>query len=68
MAAMVLAAALWPGCGIFSHKLAQPPVHHAQGQWTHENATIYDSVSLLPQGNYLIGYEHKAAHAQAGGV
>ena len=29
--------------------------------------TIYGSVSLLPQGNYLIGYEHKAAHAQAGG-
>ena len=45
MAAIVLAAALLPGCGVFSHKLARPIVHHAQGQWTHENTTIYGSVS-----------------------
>ena len=80
MTAMVLAAALLPGCGVFSHKLARPIVYHAQGQWTHENATIYGSISsfrvrrmqsqdenqapafrvfMLPQGNYLAGYEHK---------
>lgn len=45
MAAIVLAAALLPGCGVFSHKLARPIVHHAQGQWTHENTAIYGSVS-----------------------
>lgn len=45
MAAIVLAAALLPGCGVFSHKLARPIVHHAQRQWTHENTTIYGSVS-----------------------
>lgn len=45
MAAIVLAAALLPGCGVFSHKLARPIVHHAQRQWTHENTAIYGSVS-----------------------
>jgi hypothetical protein len=77
---MVLVAAFLPDRGVFSHKLARPIVYHAQGQWTHENATIYGSISsfrvrrmqsqdenqapafrvfMLPQGNYLAGYEHE---------
>lgn len=80
MTTMVLVAAFLPDRGVFSHKLARSIVYHAQGQWTHENATIYGSifsfrvrrmqsqdenqalafrVFMLPQGNYLAGYEHE---------